>query len=68
MVRFDVMVSEGNRLASFERDAEANSRYEHGVTLYRGDLATRTNIYAVIEREELRVSFLTIVVWLAERS
>lgn len=68
VARFDAMVGEGNRLATVNQDLEAARRYEHALALYRGDLATGTDVYAVIERERLRASFLTILAWLANRS
>jgi DNA-binding SARP family transcriptional activator len=68
MARFGALVLEGNRLASSHRDTEAANRYEQALALYRGDLATGTDVYAVIERERLRATFLTVLAWLADRS
>lgn len=68
VARFDAIVSEGNRLATINQEVEAARHYEHALALYRGDLATGTDVYAVIERERLRANFLTLLAWLANRS
>lgn len=68
VARFDALVAEGNRLASLQHHAEANGRYEQAVTLYRGDLTVDKDVFAVIERERLRASFLTMLARLAERA
>lgn len=68
IARFGALVVEGNRLATIDQHAEAASHYERALALYRGDLVTGTDVYAVIERERLRMSFLTCLAWLADRS
>lgn len=68
IARFGAFVLAGNRLAAIDHDAEAAVHYERAIALYRGDLATGSNVYAVIERERLRAAFLTVLAWLANRS
>jgi DNA-binding SARP family transcriptional activator len=68
VARFDELVLHGNRLAAFRRDADAAGHYGQALALYRGDLAIGSEVYAVIERERLRVSFLTVLAWMADRS
>jgi DNA-binding SARP family transcriptional activator len=68
IARFDVLAARGNWLATTENAPEATRYYERALRLYRGDLCTGTDVYAVIERERLRASFLTILAWLAERA
>jgi DNA-binding SARP family transcriptional activator len=68
IARFGALVLEGNRLASSNQEADAAVHYERALALYRGDLATGTDVYAVIERECLRATFLTVLAWLADRS
>ncbi len=68
IARFDVLAARGNWLAANGKSAEATRHYERALRLYRGDLCTGTDIYAVIERERLRASFLTILAWLADRA
>ena len=68
IVRFDALISGGNRLAATGRDAEALASYERAVDLYRGDLSTGTDVYAVIERERLRANYLSVLGWLADHA
>src|SRR5215207_9673526 len=68
VARFDALGGEGNRLVTVNQDLEAVRHYGRALALYRGDLATGTDVYAVIERERLRANFLTILAWLADRS
>lgn len=68
IARFDSIVSAGNRHVAAHQDATAADCYERALALYRGDLVANTDIYAVIERERLRASFLTLLAWLADRS
>jgi DNA-binding SARP family transcriptional activator len=68
IARFDAHVSHGTRLAADGDDGAAAAAFQSALDLYRGDLSTGTNIYAVIERERLRASFLSVLAWLADRS
>ena len=68
IARFDALVGEGNRRAAARQDAAAAACYGRALELYRGDLATGSDVAAVIERERLRASFLTILAWLADRT
>ncbi len=68
IARFDAHVRSGTRLAQDGRDLAAAHAFESALDLYRGDLCTESNIYAVIERERLRASFLSVLAWLADRS
>jgi len=67
VARFDSIVAEGHRQATAQQGATAATLYEQALALYRGDLVAGTDIYAVIERERLRASFLTILSWFADR-
>jgi DNA-binding SARP family transcriptional activator len=68
IARFDTLVDCGNRLAAARHDQAATLCYTRAVDLYRGDLCTGDDVYAVIERERLRASFLTLLAWLADRA
>lgn len=68
IARFDALVTRGNWWAATGSVVEATHCYERALQLYRGDLCTGTDVYAVIERERLRASFLTILAWLADRA
>lgn len=68
IARYDALIAEGNRFASFDREADAAQYYERAITLYRGDLTTGYDVFAVIERERLRTRFLTMLSWLADRA
>ena len=68
IVRFDALISGGNRLAATGEDTEALASYERAVDLYRGDLCTGTDIFAVIERERLRANYLSVLGWLADHA
>jgi DNA-binding SARP family transcriptional activator len=67
VARFDRIVAEGNRQATAHQDATAADLYTQALALYRGDLVANADIYAVIERERLRASVLTVLAWLADR-
>jgi DNA-binding SARP family transcriptional activator len=67
IAHFNALVASGNRLVAI-READARRHYEGAVELYRGDLCTGTDVYAVIEREHLRSSFLAVLAWLAEQA
>jgi DNA-binding SARP family transcriptional activator len=64
ITRFDADVKRGTRLAA-EGAAAAVPVLQRAVDLYRGDLNAGPSVYAVIERERLRVSYLRILAWLA---
>jgi DNA-binding SARP family transcriptional activator len=68
VAQFDTLADRGNRLAAAGQESAATLYYTHAIELYRGDLCTGDNVYAVIERERLRASFLTILAWLADRA
>jgi DNA-binding SARP family transcriptional activator len=65
---FDTLVDCGNRLAAAGQERAATLYYTRAIDLYRGDLCTGDDVYAVIERERLRASFLTLLAWLADRA
>jgi DNA-binding SARP family transcriptional activator len=66
IARFDALIRAGDRLAAAGLPAEATVHYELAVDLYRGDLCGGGDVYAVIERERLRASYLTVLAWLAD--
>ena len=68
IARFDALITRGNLLASTGKESDALVNYGLAVELYRGDLCTGTDIYAVIERERLRANFLTVLAWLADQA
>lgn len=67
IARFDADLKHGTRLAAKGDDA-AVAILQHAVELYRGDLNAGPSIYAVIERERLRVSYLSVLAWLATKA
>jgi DNA-binding SARP family transcriptional activator len=64
---FDTYVGRGTHLAADREDAAARF-FEFAVDLYQGDLCAGSTVYAVIERERLRGSFLRVLAWLASRA
>lgn len=64
IARFDAAARCGARLAA-GGDVTAVRILEHAAGLYRGDLIAGPSIFAVIERERLRVSYLSLLAWLA---
>jgi DNA-binding SARP family transcriptional activator len=68
IARFDELISTGNRQAATDEHTAACLSFERAVALYRGDLSTGTDVYAVIERERLRANFLWGLVWLANHA
>jgi len=68
IARFDIFVSDGTRLAASGNEAAAIRSFECAADLYRGDLCAGSNVYAVIERERLRASVLSVLAWLADRA
>ena len=65
---FDTHVERGTRLAADREDAAAARSFTFAVDLYQGDLCAGSTVYAVIERERLRGSFLHVLAWLAGRA
>lgn len=65
VARFDDLVAAGNGFVAAGQDARAAACFEQALLLYRGDLVADADVFAVIERERLRVSYLTILAWLA---
>ncbi len=68
IARFDRLISRGNWLATTGDGAAAAAAYRRALALYRGDLCTGADVFAVIERERLRASFLSVLAWLADRA
>jgi DNA-binding SARP family transcriptional activator len=68
IAHFDELVATAHSLAVAGEETAARGRYEAATALYRGDLCTGTDVYAVIERERLRASFLTVLAWLADHA
>ena len=66
IARFDALVLAGHQLAKANRDTEAAIRFQQAVEVYRGDLCVGADVYAVMERERLKASFLSVLSWLAE--
>jgi DNA-binding SARP family transcriptional activator len=66
IARFDTLVASGKRVLAANQEVDGRSYYEGAADLYRGDLCSGTDIYAIIERERIRASFLTILSWLAD--
>ncbi len=64
IARFDAAYRYGTRLAEVGDDA-AVATLQRAVELYRGDLCAGPSIYAIIERERLRVNYLSVLAWLA---
>jgi DNA-binding SARP family transcriptional activator len=68
IARFDSLIASGKQLLATNQDESARMYYEGAASLYRGDLCTGTDIYAIIERERLRASYLTVLAWLADNA
>jgi DNA-binding SARP family transcriptional activator len=66
IVQFDALVAAGSMATSSGLNGEAIQQYTKAVALYRGDLMAGTDVTAIIERERLRASFLSILAWLAD--
>ncbi len=64
IARFDAAYRCGTRLAEVGDEA-AVATLQRAVELYRGDLCAGPSIYAIIERERLRVNYLSVLAWLA---
>jgi DNA-binding SARP family transcriptional activator len=54
--------------ASLGDIAAAASAYERAANLYKGDLLVLGDIHAVVERERLRVLYLSSLAWLAQHA
>jgi DNA-binding SARP family transcriptional activator len=65
---FDALVSSADRCKRIGQIPQAVDRYEKAVALYRGDLSFNLDVTAIVERERLRASFLTILCWLADHA
>lgn len=65
---FDFLVSRGNWLSTTGATTDAAGFYRRALDVYRGDLCTGTDVFAVIERERLRASFLSVLARLAEHA
>lgn len=62
---FDTHVGRGTRLAASGQDTAAARSFTAALDLYHGDLCVGSTVFAVIERERLRASYLRILAWLA---
>jgi DNA-binding SARP family transcriptional activator len=63
---FDALLKEGERHARSGSPTAAAETYARAIDLYRGDLSIGHSIRAIVERERLRASFLTLLAWLAD--
>lgn len=63
---FDVEASSADRLARAGREAEAVAALRRAVGLYRGDMSGGGEIEAIVERERLRASYLTVLARLGD--
>jgi DNA-binding SARP family transcriptional activator len=66
VVRFDALVREGQQHARDGREIDAAVSFERAVGFYRGDLCIASDVHALVERERLRASYLTVLAWLAD--
>jgi DNA-binding SARP family transcriptional activator len=66
VLEFESAIDLGHRLLSVGSIEEAVQSYERAIVLYRGDLASGTNISALLERERLRAACLTALARLAD--
>ncbi len=65
---FDAHVRSATQLIAEGEDGGAAHAFQRAVDLYQGDLCLSADVFAVIERERLRASFLSILAWLADRA
>jgi DNA-binding SARP family transcriptional activator len=63
---FEELIQQGDRLSRCSDLSTAMACYRRAVTLYRGDLWNSVDIYAIMERERLRASYLTLLARLAD--
>ena len=63
---FDAEANAGDQQARTGGQSQAAACYRRAVELYRGDLCTTADVYAIIERERLRARFLTLLARLAD--
>jgi DNA-binding SARP family transcriptional activator len=66
LIEFETQIREGDRRAQMGHSQAALSAYRCALEFYRGDLWGVTDIYAAVERERLRASYLTALAWLAD--
>jgi len=63
---FDALASSGDRHARSGDPASAHASYLQAIDMYRGDLCTSDDVRSVIERERLRVLYLSLLAKLAD--
>ncbi len=63
---FDSLAAKGDQQARAGDPEAAAETYGRAVDLYRGDLCVSSDVYAVMERERLRVRYLTLLARLAD--
>jgi DNA-binding SARP family transcriptional activator len=70
VARFDSLVKHGEQRERDGQRALAADDYAHAVSLYRGDLASAGDpgVQAIMERERLRATYLTLLVRLADHA
>lgn len=64
--RFDALAKRGDRQAHTGDSAAAISSYNNAVDLYRGELCLGEDLHTLVERERLRVRYLTLLAKLAD--
>ena len=63
---FDALAAKGDQQARAGDGGAAAETYARAVDLYRGDLCVSSDVYAIMERERLRVRYLTLLARLAD--
>jgi DNA-binding SARP family transcriptional activator len=64
---YEALVGQGDRHRSANDRPAALTAYQRAVQLYRGDLWSGPDLHAVMERERLRASYLTLLARLADQ-
>lgn len=66
VARFDILANRGDQSNQIGDQAAAIRAYSGAVDLYRGELYLDIDIYTIVERERLRVRYLTLLAHLAD--
>jgi DNA-binding SARP family transcriptional activator len=66
VARFDALVKDGEQQTRRGQPEGAASAFSRAIELYRGDLSVGEGVRAVIERERLRATYLTLLARLAD--
>jgi DNA-binding SARP family transcriptional activator len=66
LAHFETLIQEGDRALRRGETGPAMACYQRATLLYRGDLWAGADVYAAVERERLRASYLTLLARIAD--